>query len=63
MCATGTHSLTHLRYLYRYSRELYDLTADPSELHNILGHAHPRARQALHERLAEVWRCAGHECP
>jgi hypothetical protein len=44
--------------------ELFDLAADPWELHNVAAVAgYSEARAALHERLHRWYGCAGASCP
>ena len=54
------------RYTYvEYStgeRELYDLRADPDQLHNIAGTADPKIVRDLSRRLAALKSCKGHAC-
>ena len=46
-----------------YSRELYDLARDPSQIHNLVAEVGEPAREALHARMLEAWGCAGKTCP
>ena len=45
-----------------YSRELYDLGQDPSQLYNLVEKVGEPARQALHARMVKAWSCTGATC-
>ena len=39
--------------------EIFDLDADPHQLHNLYNTTSPAVRQQLAAQVAEQWRCAG----
>lgn len=46
-----------------YFHELYDLDADPHQLHNSFEDAPAPTARWLKERVADLWGCAGDTCP
>jgi arylsulfatase A-like enzyme len=56
-----TDHYTYVEYI-NGERELYDLTADPAELHNAYARATSRTKTALHRELLAVETCAGVRC-
>src|SRR5207302_3750093 len=59
-------ALRTAQYLYvEYStgeKQLYDVSADPNELHNIAATADPALVRTLATRLAALTRCSGASC-
>merc|ERR1719265_1404522 len=43
--------------------ELYDVSKDPLQLHNVYGEVSQTMREALHVELVEYFSCAGRTCP
>ncbi|PYQ08414.1 MAG: hypothetical protein DMF82_01535 [Acidobacteria bacterium] len=60
---SALRSRSHLYVEYpEDERELYDLRADPYELHNVHAAADPSRRERLSRRLAALKACAGATC-
>jgi N-acetylglucosamine-6-sulfatase len=62
----GFHALRTEQYNYvewaSGDHELYDLLADPAELHNLWREADPALAGRLHQRLVELSTCKGEKC-
>lgn len=62
----GFHALRTEQYSYvdwaSGDRELYDLLADPAELHNLAREADPALVEGLHDRVTELGKCKGEQC-
>jgi len=43
--------------------QLFDLTKDPYELHNVYNETAPAIREALAKKLREYYPCEGRACP
>ena len=43
--------------------ELYDVSADPYQVNNIVETTPEHTRQALHEQLQQYFQCSGSSCP
>ena len=43
--------------------QLFDLTKDPYELHNVYNETAPAIREALAKKLREYYPCRGASCP
>ena len=44
-------------------KELFDLTTDPFELHNVYNETAPAVREKLAARLRQYYPCKGGACP
>ena len=43
--------------------ELYDISADPYQMHNLYPETSMEVREALHRQLADYFKCVGSNCP
>ena len=43
--------------------ELYDISTDPYQMHNLFATTDHTTKAALHAQLAEYWNCRGSACP
>ncbi len=60
--ALRTDRYTYVEYTATGERELYDLTADPFELHNIAATADPTLVAGLAKQLNALRTCTGTAC-
>lgn len=68
----STHNLAYIEYDpdWEFAEgqqlqhiELYDVTKDPHQLHNVYGESSKELTDALHAEMVEYFACAGPNCP